>query len=59
MLIICIILIIILIIVYYTRPCENLRKSLQYSKILLHDINYSFSDRLLLPPIIKINILIY
>lgn len=54
MLIICIILIIILIIIYYTRPCENLRESLYYSKILLHDINYSFSDRLLLPPIIKI-----
>ena len=54
MLIICIFLIIILIIIYYTRPCENILESQRYTKTLLKDINYTFNDRLILPPILHL-----
>jgi len=60
MLILCIILIVVLSVIYYRRPCENILESLKYSKILLEDINYSYHDKLLLPPILslkKINIM--
>ena len=49
------IIILILIIIYLSYPEENILQSLKYSKIILKDISYNCTNKLLLPPILHID----